>query len=157
MRSQKLFASESVNHAPVGNPTGDAPLPDLSVADLGIGKLLQSTTQLGDIVTGLRSLEDGNLQKGEGHDRSTTLMALSCYTRLDTLYSRTIELLLQVRNGNRHFKDEDRLKFDMVIDGFSISGCHNVQLDFLVYLYKQAHERIHSCIQSGGKAVLTTH
>lgn len=154
-QSPKLSATESTNHAPAGNSNlmGGHPLPDLNVADLGIGNLLQMTAQLKELILGLQSLEHGTVKKGEGIDQSTKLMALSCYMRLDILYSHINQLLLQIRSGSRHLKDIDQLMVNLVIDGFSINKCYSVQLDFLIHLYKQAHEQIHSCIQSGGKGL----
>ncbi|KAK6082970.1 hypothetical protein SCUP515_02204 [Seiridium cupressi] len=116
---------------------------NLKLSDLCIGKLLELTYQLKDLVARIRSREDGTPQKIECLDQSTALMVLSCYTRLEILYSRTLEILHQVRNGERQLKDANMLMSELVIDGFPVNGCYDLQLNFLVYLFEQTHDRLH--------------
>ncbi|KAK6079486.1 hypothetical protein SCUP234_05655 [Seiridium cupressi] len=85
----------------------------------------------------------------EGHDRSTTLLALSCYTRLEILYSRSLDILLAVRNGEQQLRDVHLLTPGLSVDGFSLARCADLQLHFVIQLYQQTHTRIRNCIKSG--------
>lgn len=130
-------------------PNDDLKLPsDLHLADLGIGKLLEMTSQLVSIVAGIRSMDSHAKAQREDHDRSTTLMVLSCYTRLDVLYTRSIHVLGQVRSGSSHIKDIHLLMPELTIDGFSIDRCYDIKLTVLLGLYEKAHESVRKCMKS---------
>ncbi|KAK9415792.1 hypothetical protein SUNI508_10092 [Seiridium unicorne] len=116
---------------------------DLSVSDLGIGKLLHMTYELKEIMPRIWQTNP------EGHDRSTTLLALSCYTRLEILYSRSLDILLAVRNGEQQLRDVHLLTPGLSVDGFSLARCADLQLHFVIQLYQQTHTRIRNCIKSG--------
>lgn len=151
-----MLTTRSMSRTPADDQCDQYPWsPDLSLSDLGIGKLLKMTTQLQGIVTRIQSLADGTPREVKDHDRSTALVALSCYTRLDILYSRTIEVLLQVRQDGGQLKNIHLLMPGLAINGFSMGHCHDLQLDLLIWLYKKAYERIHSCISGGNKALLS--
>lgn len=122
--------------------------PDLNLCDLGTGSLFEMTCRLKDIVTGIRALDEGAPQGPQRYDRPTALMALSCYTRLDVLYSRALEILLRARNSGQALNGAYPQMPELVIDGFSMGRCLDLQLNFLIHLHEQAGERIRSCIRS---------
>ncbi|KAI1857476.1 hypothetical protein JX265_011211 [Neoarthrinium moseri] len=128
---------------------------DMSLSDLRIGNLLELTNELRKIVTRIRVLKSGTFQDAHGLERSTALVVLSCYTRLDILYSRTLEILVKGCNGGQTLKDVHLLMPGLTIDGFSLSGCHDLQLSFLVHLFEKAHARIRTCIGSCSQALLS--
>jgi len=123
--------------------------PDVSLADLGTGKLFEMTCRLKDIVTRIRTPEESAAQGPERYDRPTALMALSCYTRLDILYSRALEILIRTRNSCGQGLDGTHPQMpELIIDGFSMGRCLDLQLNFLIHLHEQAGERIRACIRS---------
>ncbi|KAH9885305.1 hypothetical protein F4778DRAFT_508250 [Xylariomycetidae sp. FL2044] len=136
-------------HTPMSD---DAPAKaDLHLADLGVGKLLEMTSRLAGIITGIVTVgSKAAPPKVETYDRSTALMALSCYTRLEVLYSRSIELLGQVRSGSLKIKDIHLLMPGLTIDGFQIGRCDEFKLGILVNICERAHERIHTCVRNSG-------
>jgi hypothetical protein len=118
------------------NPSSNTPV--MNVGDLRTGDLLAMTCRLKDIITGIRALDEP--------DRSTALMALSCYTRLDVLYSRALEIMVRVRNNGVVYGLTKMP--ELVIDGFSMGSCLDLQLGFLIQLHEQARDRIRVCIRS---------
>lgn len=156
LTSRTTFTSDTTGHAPTSNASGsEPPPPDLSVSDLRIGRVLEIPQQLKDVILRIRSLEDGTAhEEAEGYDRSTALLVMSCYTRLETLYSRTTAVLRRVRSGDQRLKDIHLLMPGLVIDGFSISKSYDLQLSCVIYLYDQAHERIRTCIKGASKIPL---
>ncbi|KAF2721316.1 hypothetical protein K431DRAFT_72804 [Polychaeton citri CBS 116435] len=118
---------------------------DVSVSDLGIGKLLQMTYQLRDVIS--------CIQYSEARDRSTALLILSCYTRLGKLYSRTLEILRQVRGSDQQLKDAHELMPGLAIDGFQLGKCYDLQLSFVIYLFEQVDDRLSNCIKRGTQEI----
>lgn len=126
-----------------------------AVSDLGVGNLLDITCCLKEAVTRFRARDGSGLKSG-GLDRSTALIALSCYTRLETLYSRTLNVLVQARSGTLQlqFGESQPVLPEVVIDGFYLSRWRELQLNFLIYTCEQTHERIRACMQNGDKVLL---
>ncbi|AEO57478.1 hypothetical protein MYCTH_2303692 [Thermothelomyces thermophilus ATCC 42464] len=121
---------------------------ELNARELRTGNLFEMTCRLMDIVTRIRAQEEAAAQGQERYDRSTALIALSCYTRLDVLYSRALDILVRIRNNGPIPEGSHHLMPELVIDGFSMKRCLDLQLNFLIYLHGQARERIRSCIRS---------
>ncbi|KAK4150306.1 hypothetical protein C8A00DRAFT_37087 [Chaetomidium leptoderma] len=121
---------------------------ELNAGDLCTGNLFEMTCRLKDIVTRIRTQDEGAAQGPERYDRSTALMALSCYTRLDVLYSRALDILVRIRNNGPIPEGAHPMMPELVIDGFSMGRCIDLQLNFLIHLHEQARERIRSCIRS---------
>lgn len=147
--SQKQSSSES-SHQASSHHAMDTPPRDLNRSELGIGKLLEMTSQLQELVTRIRVVEEAQPPNG---DKSTALMALSCYIRFKTLYTRAIEILQRVRNRTQHLNDIHELIPNLVIDGSSMSNCYDVHLDLIINLCEQTHNRIKNCVQSGKRAL----
>lgn len=141
---------------PVDAPPGDSSsnhssgssIADLNVSDLRTGNLFEMTCRLKDIVTRIRAQDEAAAQGPERYDRSTALMALSCYTRLDVLYSRALDIMIRIRNNGSISESSRHLMPELVIDGFSMGRCVDLQLNFLIQIHEQARERIRSCIRS---------
>ncbi|KAK4032235.1 hypothetical protein C8A01DRAFT_20668 [Parachaetomium inaequale] len=140
---------------PADNPSTNTP--GMNVSDLRTGSLFEMTCRLKDIVMRIRAQSgvDGSAPQGGGsggrpernyYDRPTALMALSCYTRLDVLYSRALEILVRVRNNG--VVPGLTMMPELVIDGFSMGACLDLQLGFLIQLHEQARDRIRACIRS---------
>ncbi len=129
-------------------PGDNSSPPELNLYDLSTGSLFEMTCRLKDIVTRIRALDEGTPQGPERYDRSTALMALSCYTRLDVLYSRALEILVHARNSGQALSSSHPQMPELIIDGFSMGRCLDLQLNFLIHLHEQAGERIRSCIRS---------
>jgi hypothetical protein len=117
----------------------------ISVADLEIGRLLSMTVQLRNLLAQLRATytvrspefyDQTNVtqQRYPSQDRSTALLTMSCYARLDLIYTHTIEALREIRTCNERFKDTYRLMPELAIDGFSVGSCQDLQLDFAIRL-----------------------
>ena len=107
------------------------------------------TCRLRDIVTRIRAPDEGAPQGSKRYDRSTALMVLSCYIRLDILYSRALEILRRARDSGQARGGTPQLQMpELVVDGFSLGQCPDLQLTFLIYLHEQAGDRIRSCIRS---------
>ena len=128
-------------------PGDNSSPPEMNLYDLSTGCLFEMTCRLKDIVTRIRALDEGTPQGPERYDRSTALMALSCYTRLDVLYSRALEILVHARNSGQVLNTQPQMP-ELIIDGFSMGRCLDLQLNFLIHLHEQAGERIRSCIRS---------
>lgn len=153
--SRLALPLESTTQPPSDAQPSDNPgSPELNLCDLGTGSLFEMTCRLKDIVTRIRALGEGTPQGPERYDRSTGLMALSCYIRLDVLYSRALKVLLHARNsgqalnGGRALSGTHPKMPELIIDGFSMGRCLDLQLNFLIHLHEQAGERIRSCIRS---------
>ncbi|KAL2163221.1 hypothetical protein VTH06DRAFT_5277 [Thermothelomyces fergusii] len=123
---------------------------DLNIGDLRTGSLFELTCRLKDIITRIRAYDEANSQGPKRYDRSTALMALSCYTRLDLLFSRALDILVRLRNSGPIPESMRFVMPELVIDGFSMGGCLDLQLSFLIHLHEQARDRIRSCIRSAG-------
>jgi len=130
------------------NGSNGSSVVELNVSDLRTGNLFEMTCRLKDIVTRIRAQDEGAAQGPERYDRSTALMALSCYTRLDVLYSRALDILVRIRNNGPIPEGSHQMMPELVIDGFSMGRCLDLQLNFLIHLHEQARERIRSCIRS---------
>ncbi|KAK1749742.1 hypothetical protein QBC47DRAFT_395247 [Echria macrotheca] len=120
---------------------------DLNLGDLGTGSLFKLTCRLKDTVTQIRALDEKTPKGPRRYDRPTALMALSCYTRLDVLYSRALEILMLARNTGPAANGTHNQMPELVIDGFSMGQCLDLQLNFLIDLHKQASDRIRACIR----------
>lgn len=148
-KSQQQSISGSGNEASGQSPDDS----HLDLSELGIGKLLKMTHELKELVTRMRAAEEGHSPDKSILDASTALMVLSCYTRFDTLFTRAIEILRRMRNRTQHLNDIHQLMPHLVIDGFCMSTCYDVHLDFVIHLCEQIHDRIKSCVCSGGRAL----
>ncbi|KAK4247257.1 hypothetical protein C7999DRAFT_32339 [Corynascus novoguineensis] len=141
---------------PVRNPPGDdssgtsngCHMIEPNVNDLQTGNLFEMTCRLKDIITQIRTLDEAAGQGAKRYDRSTALMALSCYTRLDLLYSRALDILARLRNNGPIAENTFQVMPELVIDGFSLGRCPDLQLSFLIHLHEKARDRIRSCIRS---------
>ncbi|KAL2151068.1 hypothetical protein VTH82DRAFT_6166 [Thermothelomyces myriococcoides] len=123
---------------------------DLNISDLRTGSLFELTCRLKDIIIRIRTFDEANANGPKRYDRSTALMALSCYTRLDLLFSRALDILVKLRNSGPIPESMRYMMPELVIDGFSMGNCLDLQLSFLIHLHEQARERIRSCIRSAG-------
>ncbi len=128
------------NHDPV----------DLGLSELHTGSLFEMTCRLKNIVTRIQALDNATPQGPKRYDRSTALVVWSCYLRLDVLYSRALEILRRARDetGPARSGTHQLLMPELVIDGFSMGQCPDLQLSFLIHLHEQAGDRIHSCIRN---------
>ncbi|KAH6634365.1 hypothetical protein B0J18DRAFT_17012 [Chaetomium sp. MPI-SDFR-AT-0129] len=150
--------------------------PPFSLSDLRTGDLFQLTCRLKDIVTQLRA-EDTESTSAQGptkhYDRSTALMVLSCYTRLEILYSRAVEILMGARgsesnntvmdNINNHHHPTNThespagttaIMPELVIDGFSMGQCLDLQLGMLIQLHETARDKLRICIKTAERTNL---
>ncbi|KAL2159580.1 hypothetical protein VTH06DRAFT_2149 [Thermothelomyces fergusii] len=144
---QAIDAASSADSSSSGS-SGSSVMEELNASDLRTGNLFEMTCRLMDIVTRIRAHEEAAAQGQERYDRSTALIALSCYTRLDVLYSRALDILMRIRSNGPIPEDSNHRMPELVIDGFSMKRCLDLQLNFLIYLHGQARERIRSCIRS---------
>ncbi|KAE8324515.1 hypothetical protein BDV39DRAFT_207809 [Aspergillus sergii] len=126
------------------NSSGDASTtrkPSFSVAELQIGQLLSLTARIKKLVA-----ENGGSEKQFFQDRSTALLALSCYTRLELIYSRMLDTLQELQSSSEHLADTEPIMPDLSIDGFSLGGCRDVQLRFAMQICQEALERLRRSI-----------
>ncbi|MCJ1434195.1 hypothetical protein MMC27_003562 [Xylographa pallens] len=137
------------------------------LADLEIGQLLSMTTQLSNLVAQIGSVNpqtfmkdpspaDTSGQKQRLQSRSTILLVLSCYSRLEMIFLSTIDALREVQKSGKRPEDLHRLLPRLVVDGFSFSTCQDLQLRFVVQLCEQALEIIRTTTGQCGKANAAT-
>lgn len=146
-----------------------------SLSDLRTGDLFQLTCRLKDIVTQLRVQDTGSTStqgSTKYYDRSTALMVLSCYTRLEVLYSRAVEILTGARGGGSNSTIIDNINNhhptnthesssgtaaimpELVIDGFSMGQCLDLQLGMLIQLHETARDKLRICIKTAERTSL---
>ncbi|KAB8219913.1 hypothetical protein BDV33DRAFT_173129 [Aspergillus novoparasiticus] len=119
--------------------------PRFSVAELQIGQLLSLTARIKKLVA-----ENGGSERQFFQDRSTALLALSCYTRLELIYSRMLDALRELQSSGEHLTDTEPIMPDLSIDGFSLGGCRDVQLRFAMQICQEALERLRHSIGISG-------
>ncbi|PIG79319.1 hypothetical protein AARAC_004270 [Aspergillus arachidicola] len=119
--------------------------PSLTVAELQIGQLLSLTARIKKLVA-----ENGGSERQFFQDRSTALLALSCYTRLELIYSRMLDTLQELQSSGEHLADTEPIMPDLSIDGFSLGGCRDVQLRFAMQICQEALERLRHSIGISG-------
>ncbi|KAK6835880.1 hypothetical protein RU639_001761 [Aspergillus parasiticus] len=132
----------------ISDSSGDASTtrkPSFSVAELQIGQLLSLTARIKKLVA-----ENGGSEKQFFQDRSTALLALSCYTRLELIYSRMLDALRELESIGEHLADTEPIMPDLSIDGFSLGGCRDVQLRFAMQICQEALERLRRSIGIAG-------
>ncbi|KAK4147662.1 uncharacterized protein C8A04DRAFT_24209 [Dichotomopilus funicola] len=151
--------------------------PPFSLSDLRTGDLFQLTCRLKDIVTQLRAEDTESISTTQGptkhYDRSTALMVLSCYTRLEILYSRAVEILTGARGSESNNIVTDNINNnhrppnshesptgtaaimpELVIDGFSMGQCLDLQLGMLIQLHETARDKLRICIKTAERTNL---
>lgn len=119
--------------------------PHFSVAELQIGQLLSLTARIKKLVA-----ENGGSERQFFQDRSTALLALSCYTRLELVYSRMLDALHELQNSGQHLTDPEPLMPDLSIDGFSLGKCRDVQLKFAIQICQEALKMLRQSIGISG-------
>lgn len=119
--------------------------PSFSVAELQIGQILSLTARIKKLVA-----ENGGSERQFFQDRSTALLALGCYTRLELIYSRMLDTLQELQSCGEHLADTEPIMPDLSIDGFSLGGCRDVQLRFAMQICQEALERLRRSIGNSG-------
>ncbi|RAQ71779.1 hypothetical protein COH20_001506 [Aspergillus flavus] len=119
--------------------------PSFSVAELQIGQILSLTARIKKLVA-----ENGGSERQFFQDRSTALLALGCYTRLELIYSRMLDTLQELQSCGEHLADIEPIMPDLSIDGFSLGGCRDVQLRFAMQICQEALERLRRSIGNSG-------
>lgn len=94
--------------------------------------------------------ENGGSERQFFQDRSTALLALGCYTRLELIYSRMLDTLQELQSCGEHLADIEPIMPDLSIDGFSLGGCRDVQLQFAMQICQEALERLRRSIGDSG-------
>ncbi|AEO59672.1 hypothetical protein MYCTH_2308133 [Thermothelomyces thermophilus ATCC 42464] len=148
MSQPQAGSSPSAGNSPASSDGSS--IADLNIGDLRTGSLFQLTCRLKDIITRIRAHDEATAHGPKRYDPSTALMALSCYTRLDLLFSRALDILVRLRNSGPIPESMRYLMPELVIDGFSMAGTLDLQLSFLIHLHEQARDRIRTCIRSAG-------
>lgn len=162
-----LYRHMLYTSAPTGDPpppqmvpsTGHGPSisPSPRLADLKIGQLLSMSVQLRNLVRAITYL-DGRSSGDDNYrserltpDRSTALVVLSCYSRLEKIYSRTLDALRAVQSRGQPLEEADRLIPSLSIGGFSLAACGGVQLSFVIQLCEQNLNGIHDILRKCGE------
>jgi hypothetical protein len=114
--------------------------PSFNVAQHELGRLLSLTARIKKLVS-----DNGGNGRQFFRDRSTALLALSCYTRLEVIYSRMLDALRVLQSSGRHLESEPIMP-DLSIDGFSLGNCRDVQLGFTMQICQEAQERLRQTI-----------
>ncbi|KAI9037320.1 Zn(II)2Cys6 transcription factor domain-containing protein [Aspergillus affinis] len=129
------------------------------LSDLKMGRLLSMTVQLRNLVAGIASVDGGKsldeAPHGADHvspDRSTALIVLSCYSRLDVIYTRAVDILRDVQRRGVPLRPSDCLMPSLAIDGFSLASCHGIQLTFIIQLCEQTLDSIRECMRKCGES-----
>lgn len=112
---------------------GNKSQPILSLMYLKVGRLLSLTVQMRNLVLRIASVHGTtwtSLHKaphGTSHispDRSTTLMVLTCYTRLEVIQTRAVETLRDVQRRGAPLSSSDCLMPTLEIDQFLLTSCY---------------------------------
>ncbi|KAI9035770.1 uncharacterized protein KD926_002920 [Aspergillus affinis] len=129
------------------------------LSDLQIGRLLSITVQLRNLVAEIASVDSekslDEAPPGADHvspDRSTALIVLSCYSRLDVIYTRDVDILRDVQRRGVPLRPSDRLMPSLAINGFSLASCHGIQLMFIIQLYEQTRDSIRESMRKCGES-----
>ncbi|EED17264.1 hypothetical protein TSTA_023180 [Talaromyces stipitatus ATCC 10500] len=106
------------------------------VADLEIGRLLSMTAQLARIVP----VNDNASYPRQA--QSTILLILSCYSRLEAMFSSAVDALRELQKSEKPLDDSHPLMTGLVVDGFSLGTSQELQMRFIIQLCEQTRETI---------------
>ena len=133
------------------------------LADLEIGRLLSMTAKLSNMVAQIGSMDpprfinelgsaDPSSHRQRLQARSTILLVLSCYSRLEVIFLSTLDALREVHKSGKPLEDSHQLMPGLVVDGFPLGTCQDLQLRFAIQLCEQTLEIIRKTTGQCGKA-----
>lgn len=123
--------------------TGQAHIaPSARIADLQLGRLFALTVQLRGATEHLLSLEGVRNLRQVLKDNAAVQLALSCYVRLDYVYSRAVDVLRDIQRSGQKLDDSYQLMSGFAIDGFSLGACQEFQLSFVMQLCEQIRQKL---------------
>ncbi|KAI0836430.1 hypothetical protein F5Y06DRAFT_273376 [Hypoxylon sp. FL0890] len=117
------------------------------VADLQLGRLFALTVQLRAAAERVTPLELEEMSRQVLRDNAMVLLALSCYNRLDYVYSQAVELLREVQRSDQKLDDSYQLMSGFAIDGFSLGACKEFQVSFVLQLCEQIRRRLSATME----------
>ncbi|KAF7586607.1 hypothetical protein BBP40_008634 [Aspergillus hancockii] len=141
-----LTHSQAMPPTTDNHSSADANRPSFSVADLELGQLLSLTARIKKLAS-----DFGGTEKQIFQDRSTALLALSCYTRLELIYSRMLDALRLLQSSGQHLRDSEPIMPELSIDGFSLGKCRDVQLGFAMQICQEAQDRLRQSVGITGE------
>ncbi|KAI5921285.1 hypothetical protein F4810DRAFT_373977 [Camillea tinctor] len=115
------------------------------ISDLQLGRLFALTVQLTGMTGHVSPIEGSRATitpRPPLKNSATILLALSCYVRLDQLYSRAVDLLRELHDSDQRLDDSYQLMSGLTIDGFSLGACHEFQLGFVLQLCEKTRQRL---------------
>ncbi|KAI1475091.1 hypothetical protein F4774DRAFT_304217 [Daldinia eschscholtzii] len=125
----------------------DSATNQIRVAELQLGQLFTITSQLRDVTKQVISLTPEDISHRALRDNATVLLVLSCYSRLDFVYARAVDILRDVQSSNQNLDDSYQLISGFSIDGFSLDACKEFQISFVLQLCEQIRQRLNVTIE----------
>ncbi|RYO79134.1 hypothetical protein DL764_010044 [Monosporascus ibericus] len=120
------------------------------ISDLQLGRLFALTVQLKGMTGHVLPIKGGGTAETPRQplkNSATVLLALSCYVRLDQIYSRAVDALREVHSSDQKLDDSYQLMSGLTIDGFSLGACQDFQLKFVLQLCEQIHQRLGATVE----------
>ncbi|RYP12299.1 hypothetical protein DL765_007410 [Monosporascus sp. GIB2] len=103
------------------------------ISELQLGRLFALTVQLKGMTGHALPIEGGGTAETPRQplkNSATVLLALSCYARLDQIYSRAVDALREVHSSGQKVDDLYQLMSGLTVGGFSLCACQDFQLRF---------------------------
>lgn len=148
----------SVASTPSDSPSHSSSRNTLS--GLQIGRVLSMTYQLRSIAKQhasayfshypsdtVSSIDPEGLAK-QSQDRSTIVMILSCYMRLESIYTQALEALADIKRRGPPPDESYQLMPELSVDGYSLGHSQNLQLNFVIQLCEQTLASIKESVKA---------
>lgn len=115
-------------------------------SDLQLGRLFEMTTKLKGLTRHATSMEGIDPFACSPRDKVMALLALSCYTGFSHAYGLAANTLREMQISGQKLDESHQLMSGLTVDGFSLGGGWDFQLNFVVNLCEQIRQRLERTI-----------